>query len=60
MPPSTTASTAPTITGSSSIIRISTMGSGGSAPDRFPWESLPGFGSYLIENRINVQYQFYF
>lgn len=36
------------------------LGSGGSAPDRFPWESLPGFGSYLIENRINVQYQFYF
>jgi hypothetical protein len=36
------------------------LGSGGSAPDRFPFESLPGFGSYLIENRINVQYQFYF
>jgi len=37
-----------------------TMGSGGRAPDRFPFESLPGFGSDLIENRINVQYQFYF
>ncbi len=36
------------------------LGSGGRAPDRFPWESLPGFGSRLIENRINVQYQFYF
>ena len=36
------------------------LGSGGSAPDRFPFESVPGFGSYLIENRINVQYQFYF
>ena len=36
------------------------LGSGGRAPDRFPFESLPGFGSYLIENRINVQYQFYF
>ena len=37
-----------------------TMGSGGRAPDRFPFESLPGFGHDLIENRINVQYQFYF
>lgn len=37
-----------------------TTGSGGRAPDRQPWESLPGFGSDLIENRINVQYQFYF
>jgi hypothetical protein len=37
-----------------------TMGSGGSAPDRQPWESLPGFGRDLIENRVNVQYQFYF
>lgn len=37
-----------------------TMGSGGRAPDRFPFESLPGFGSDLIENRINVQYQFFF
>jgi hypothetical protein len=37
-----------------------TMGSGGRAPDRFPWESLPGFGRDLIENRVNVQYQFYF
>jgi hypothetical protein len=37
-----------------------TMGSGGAAPDRFPFESQPGFGSDLIENRINVQYQFYF
>ncbi len=37
-----------------------TMGSGGRAPDRFPFESQPGFGSDLIENRINVQYQFYF
>jgi hypothetical protein len=36
------------------------IGSGGSAPDRFPFESLPGFGRYLIENRINVQYQFFF
>jgi hypothetical protein len=37
-----------------------TMGSGGRAPDRFPFENQPGFGSDLIENRINVQYQFYF
>lgn len=37
-----------------------TLGSGGRAPDRFPWENLPGFGQDLIENRINVQYQFYF
>jgi hypothetical protein len=37
-----------------------TMGSGGRAPDRFPFESLPGFNSDLIENRLNVQYQFYF
>lgn len=37
-----------------------TMGSGGRAPDRFPFESVPGFGRDLIENRINVQYQFYF
>jgi len=37
-----------------------TMGSGGSAPDRQPWETLPRFGSDLIENRLNVQYQFYF
>lgn len=37
-----------------------TMGSGGRAPDRYPWESLPGFGRDLIENRVNVQYQFYF
>jgi hypothetical protein len=37
-----------------------TMGSGGRAPDRFPFENLPGFGRDLIENRINVQYQFYF
>ena len=37
-----------------------TMGSGGRAPDRFPFESQPGFGSDLVENRINVQYQFYF
>ncbi|MCS6285054.1 MAG: hypothetical protein H8K08_06455 [Nitrospira sp.] len=37
-----------------------TMGSGGRAPDRYPFESLPGFGQDLIENRINVQYQFYF
>ncbi|THJ12811.1 MAG: hypothetical protein CAF43_002820 [Nitrospira sp. CG24C] len=37
-----------------------TLGSGGRAPDRFPFESLPGFGQDLIENRINVQYQFYF
>lgn len=37
-----------------------TMGSGGGAPDRLPFESLPGFGSDLIENRINVQYQFFF
>ena len=36
------------------------MGSGGRAPDRFPFESQPGFGRDLIENRINVQYQFYF
>lgn len=37
-----------------------TIGSGGRAPDRFPFEGLPGFGRDLIENRINVQYQFYF
>ncbi|MFO0773908.1 MAG: hypothetical protein U0172_04490 [Nitrospiraceae bacterium] len=37
-----------------------TMGSGGRAPDRFPFESQPGFGRDLIENRMNVQYQFYF
>lgn len=37
-----------------------TLGSGGRAPDRFPFESVPGFGRDLIENRINVQYQFYF
>jgi hypothetical protein len=37
-----------------------TMGSGGRAPDRFPFENLPGFGLDLIENRFNVQYQFYF
>ena len=37
-----------------------TLGSGGRAPDRFPFESVPGFGQDLIENRINVQYQFYF
>lgn len=37
-----------------------TLGSGGRAPDRQPWETLPGFGRDLIENRINVQYQFYF
>ncbi|MFO0705512.1 MAG: hypothetical protein U0412_01555 [Nitrospira sp.] len=36
------------------------MGSGGRAPDRFPFEYQPGFGQALIENRINVQYQFYF
>lgn len=37
-----------------------TIGSGGSAPDRAPFETLPGFGRDLVENRINVQYQFYF
>lgn len=37
-----------------------TMGSGGRAPDRAPFEGLPGFGRDLIENRINMQYQFYF
>lgn len=37
-----------------------TMGSGGGAPDRQPFETLPGFGRDLVENRINVQYQFYF
>ncbi len=37
-----------------------TVGSGGRAPDRYPFETQPGFGSDLIENRINVQYQFYF
>jgi hypothetical protein len=37
-----------------------TYGSGGRAPDRFPFESNPGFGRDLIENRINVQYQFFF
>lgn len=36
------------------------QGSGGRAPDRYPFESLPGFGQNLIENRINVQYQLYF
>ena len=37
-----------------------TLGSGGRAPDRFPFESQPGFGQDLVENRINVQYQFFF
>lgn len=37
-----------------------TMGSGGRAPDRFPFENLPGFGRDLVENRFNVQYQFFF
>ncbi len=37
-----------------------TIGSGGRAPDRFPFENLPGFGRDLVENRINVQYQFFF
>ncbi|HNP82053.1 MAG TPA: hypothetical protein PKN47_11365 [Nitrospira sp.] len=37
-----------------------TLGSGGRAPDRFPFESQPGFGRDLLENRINVQYQFFF
>lgn len=37
-----------------------TQGSGGRAPDRFPFESQPGFGRDLLENRINVQYQFFF
>ncbi len=37
-----------------------TLGSGGRAPDRFPFESQPGFGRDLIENRINLQYQFFF
>lgn len=37
-----------------------TIGSGGGAPDRAPFTALPGFGQNLIENRINVQYQFYF
>ena len=37
-----------------------TMGSGGRAPDRQPFESVPGFGRDLIENRLNVQYQFFF
>jgi hypothetical protein len=37
-----------------------TIGSGGNAPDRAPYTTLPGFGRDLIENRINVQYQFYF
>ena len=37
-----------------------TVGSGGRAPDRFPFENQPGFGQDLIENRVNVQYQFYF
>jgi len=37
-----------------------TIGSGGQAPDRAPFESLPGFGRDLVENRVNVQYQFFF
>lgn len=37
-----------------------TMGSGGRAPDRYPFETQPGFGRDLVENRVNVQYQFYF
>jgi hypothetical protein len=37
-----------------------TMGSGGAAPDRAPFAGLSGFGSDLVENRINVQYQFFF
>jgi len=37
-----------------------TQGSGGRAPDRFPFETVPGFGRDLVENRINIQYQFFF
>jgi hypothetical protein len=37
-----------------------TMGSGGNAPDRAIYNGIPGSGRDLIENRINVQYQFYF
>jgi hypothetical protein len=37
-----------------------TMGSGGNAPDRAVFNSIPGSGRDLIENRINVQYQLYF
>jgi hypothetical protein len=37
-----------------------TMGTGGAAPDRAPFDRLKGAGRDLIENRINVQYQFYF
>ncbi|BCA53015.1 conserved exported protein of unknown function [Nitrospira sp. KM1] len=37
-----------------------TMGSGGRAPDRYPFETKAGFGRDLIENRFNVQYQFFF
>ena len=36
------------------------LGSGGRAPDRFPFETQPGIGRDLFENRINVQYQFFF
>ena len=37
-----------------------TMGTGGLAPDRQPFDNLPGAGRDLVENRFMVQYQFYF
>ncbi|MER3422983.1 MAG: hypothetical protein C4293_06855, partial [Nitrospiraceae bacterium] len=37
-----------------------TMGTGGFAPDRVPFDKLPGSGRDLVENRFIVQYQFSF
>ena len=37
-----------------------TMGTGGEAPDRQPFDRVPGAGRDLIENRIAVQWQFFF
>jgi hypothetical protein len=37
-----------------------TMGTGGAAPDRAPFDRLPGAGRDLVENRVAVQYQFFF
>lgn len=37
-----------------------TMGTGGAAPDRAPFDRLTGAGRDLVENRVAVQYQFFF
>ncbi|HKN86034.1 MAG TPA: hypothetical protein VJV04_04195, partial [Nitrospiraceae bacterium] len=37
-----------------------TMGTGGLAPDRQPFDNLPSAGRDLVENRFIVQYQFFF